>query len=908
MGHIHRDVVDKGLLEIALSANGILVCYGAPSTYADAVGMALGTKTFPAGTGFYAIGTVGNARQLSSLAISDGTGNMTGTAASWAVIDSATQRLLAANDMTPPLSIIKNTNWALPTFGIAMQGLPAASVSLSVPSKQVSLSTAVLGIGPNLTPTVRALAIAPGAAATAVVVINSPIMKMPPKNLLTKPQGQVVALMHLSSDISDATSRHNFTVDPSVQFGSNLPVAPKFGTKCPFFNDTGWNDGIDLDGVGTDFNLDGDFTIDFWFCNTWCGWQYAAIYQHSSLQPLSVSNIGWIGVTNYKGYIWANMHTAGGGSFADGAWHHCALTRKDFVMRSFFDGVLTDSTYIGTYNGIPLPGPGDGGVYDNINYIASAGYPKFGLQQFSGSIQELRIIKGWAAWTASFTPPSAPYTLTDFPVRGGTTVYPPSASLSLINNPLGHGMLMHFEKGLAEELGHTIQASGNVTIDAAHWIKFGANSIRVQNGWFGINDLTDDFQFGLNDFTIDFWLYLNSLTSAIQGIVDFRAADGSLGLFPTIRMNSSNVLIYATVDNTAKITGPTLAAATAYHIALTRQAGQTRMFVNGSQVGSTYADTNRYLSSGPGRRSWSCPVFGADAGNQTSSTNVFGIDGWFDEVRIINGWAAWAANFTPPTKQYGPGDIRNVPTVFVPLMITPPTVALTLRGGGRDNTRGVLMHFGSNFNDVLGSTVTPSSSAPTLDSAKLKFGVASGYFAGNTSCYLSILGSPNSKFDFPGDFTIDFWWMPQTSNTGGSVLHCWPTEAGAPNPFNLDYHDGFGFWTDGTINMWADGYSTWDFVGTTVLAVGNWYHIAVTRSGYQMKLFINGVSDTTPNYPFYGRGSTAAMTLGDGDGFANGWMAEFRILNGFAQWTSNFTPPTAPYTYIDPTTTIVAIH
>src|SRR6516162_8948926 len=110
MGHIHRDVVDKGLLEIALSANGILVCYGAPSTYADAVGMALGTKTFPAGTGFYAIGTVGNARQLSSLAISDGTGNMTGTAASWAVIDSATQRLLAANDMTPPLSIIKNTN------------------------------------------------------------------------------------------------------------------------------------------------------------------------------------------------------------------------------------------------------------------------------------------------------------------------------------------------------------------------------------------------------------------------------------------------------------------------------------------------------------------------------------------------------------------------------------------------------------------------------------------------------------------------------------------------------------------------------------------------------------------------------------------------------------------------------
>jgi len=246
--------------------------------------------------------------------------------------------------------------------------------------------------------------------------------------------------------------------------------------------------------------------------------------------------------------------------------------------------------------------------------------------------------------------------------------------------------------------------------------------------------------------------------------------------------------------------------------------------------------------------------------------------------------------------------------VFVPLMITPPTAAMALRGGGRDNNNGVLMHFGSNFNDVLGSTVTLGATAPTLDSSKQKFGVSSGYFNGASNCSLAILGAPNSKFDFQGDFTIDFWWMPQTSNTGGSVVHCWPGEAGAPNPLNLDYHDGFGFWTNGTINMWSDGYSTWTFVGTTVLAVNTWYHIAVTRSGWQMKLFINGVSDTTPNYPFYGRGSTAAMSLGSADGTSNGWMAEFRVLNGFAQWTSNFTPPAAPYTYIDPTTANVAIH
>jgi hypothetical protein len=30
-------------------------------------------------------------------------------------------------------------------------------------------------------------------------------------------------------------------------------------------------------------------------------------------------------------------------------------------------------------------------------------------------------------------------------------------------------------------------------------------------------------------------------------------------------------------------------------------------------------------------------------------------------------------------------------------------------------------------------------------------------------------------------------------------------------------------------------------------------------------------------------------------GLLNGWMEELRITKGTARWTSNFTPPTAPY-------------
>ena len=918
MGHIHRDVVDKGLTEILVSANGINVCWGAPSNYGDAVGqMALGSKSFPPGGGFYAIGSVGNTRQIASRAITDGTTNVTGTAASWAVIDSVTQRLLAVNDMTP-LPVIKNSNWSLPSIGIVMQGLPALSFPLSPASAALTSTRTLPAIGPNLTPTARALAIVPGAAATAAVVLNSPIMRMPRKDLLTKPQGQVVSLLHLSGDFNDSTGRHVVTADPAIVEMSSR-FTPKFGSQMAYVNTTGWDKGVSLDG-GSDFNLDGDFTIDFWFLMTQPGWYYSNIYNHSQLQSLNILQFGSLAAANYLGYIWQSVlvgyptYSSGSAPIPDNSWHHVALTRKDFLLRLFLDGQMAGTDVLSSGR---TSITGDGAVYDNINYLASAGYPQFGLQNFAGGIQEARIIKGWAAWTASFTPPSAPYALTDFPVFKNAIIYPPSASLRM-GSPLGHSMLMHFDKLMTEELGHSIQSSGSVVNDSSHWIKFGVASVRIQNGWFGINDITDDLQFGFNDFTIDFWLYLNSLSGTTQTIVDFRppGTPGTWlqGAWPVIQMTTGNVLVFTVKTGgvsgttTAKITGPTLATATAYHIALTRSAGQTRLFVNGSQVGSTYADTNCYFCGGPGRTNWPCPLFGGDEPN-ISATNVMGIDGWMDELRIVRGYAAWIANFTPPTKAYTLGDITNLPTIFVPLMISPPTAALALRGGGASNNNGVLLHFGSNFNDALGSTMTPSTtSPPTLDSSKLKFGVASAYFNGNTSCNLVILGSPYSKFDFPGDFTVDFWWMPQTSNSGGSVVHCWPGESGGPNPYNLDYHDGFGFWTDSTINMWGDGYSTWVFVGQTNLAVGTWYHIAVTRSGWQMKLFINGVSDATPNYPFYGRGSTALMTLGSADGYSNGWMAEFRIINGWAAWTSNFTPPTAPYSYIDPTATVLAIH
>ena len=85
------------------------------------------------------------------------------------------------------------------------------------------------------------------------------------------------------------------------------------------------------------------------------------------------------------------------GAFAEDAWNHVAVTRQSGAFKVFFNGILedTDST---TANAIDDD-------YTEIkigfNDLGSAGD-----SYLKGYISNLRIIKGTALYTASFTPPT----------------------------------------------------------------------------------------------------------------------------------------------------------------------------------------------------------------------------------------------------------------------------------------------------------------------------------------------------------------------------------------------------------------------------------------------------------------------------------------------------------------------
>ena len=167
--------------------------------------------------------------------------------------------------------------------------------------------------------------------------------------------------------------------------------------------------------------------------------------------------------------------------------------------------------------------------------------------------------------------------------------------------------------------------------------------------------------------------------------------------------------------------------------------------------------------------------------------------------------------------------------------------------------------------------------------------VGAGYveFDGNTdklSCTPSNL---------TGQFTIEGWWYA-TAFTSASVF--------------------FGKWgyecllrKNGSNIEWYSAGNLSGVTATYTFNTGQWYHLAVSRDSSNVhRVFINGVqvlsttdSDSITMTDFcIGAQSTGSTT----DDIWTGYISNFRIVNGTALYTSNFTVPTKSLTAVPNTT------
>jgi len=194
---------------------------------------------------------------------------------------------------------------------------------------------------------------------------------------------------------------------------------------------------------------------------------------------------------------------------------------------------------------------------------------------------------------------------------------------------------------------------------------------------------------------------------------------------------------------------------------------------------------------------------------------------------------------------------------------------------------------------------------PVISTAQSKFGGASLYVNGNSSAhtnYALVDLGPGQDFTFDGDYTMDWWqYVVQYTDSWGTVLAIGNSAPGAPDWAFCNSAAYLGVGWSGSSLCAMTGCPTFQAPPTD-----SWHHIALTRAGASFRVFVDGAlayqstSSSTVGGRFLSISGAVCEAPGASDnGDLNGYIDELRVVKGVAVWTSDFTPPTAPYTAVD---------
>ena len=183
------------------------------------------------------------------------------------------------------------------------------------------------------------------------------------------------------------------------------------------------------------------------------------------------------------------------------------------------------------------------------------------------------------------------------------------------------------------------QAFTNATVSSAD-AKFGSNSIKVSNTTTATIETaaSNAYAFGTGDFTAEAFFKFADL-SAVNTLFDFRT--GGLDELPTLAVNTSGQLVYSRAGSDLDTsTGVAITTGQWYHIALVRNSGTIKTYVDGVEYNSHTDGTD----------------FGSSAifhfGTNFDDVNPVR-DGYIDEIRVSYG-ARYTAAFTAPSAAFVP--------------------------------------------------------------------------------------------------------------------------------------------------------------------------------------------------------------------------------------------------------------
>jgi len=576
----------------------------------------------------------------------------------------------------------------------------------------------------------------------------------------------------------------------------------------------------------------GDFTVESWFfVPTMTATAPTTIFS----QTVSGTNYFWITLQQSGSLLTGKVGFWGTGSgggteipsgsnlFTAGTWNHFAVCRVSGTVTVYLNGV----------GGTPTANATD---FSNTSYVPTiGGYTHVSTgYNINGYLSNLRVVKGTAVYTSNFTPATTNLTAisgTSLLTFQDATIRDNSASALTITN-VGTARLVAQSPFTQTTSTVALTNVGSTYFDGTGDAAYIAGDGNVVN-------------FGNGNYTIEAWVY--HLTGV--GIVD--TCPGGV-VTPTNRIqfnvNLDGSVSYITYQGNVTLisTATGLALPRQWnHVALVKSNNQTRIYVNGVQGGSTYADTltmpsqtNRPIIMGNGYD-----------GSQGGTCYI-------SNYRITKGTAVYTTPFAPPT---------------APLTAVNSTQALLFQTSQAPNN--------SQFVDNSPASNPITRFGNTSQGSFSPYGANwSTYFDGSGDL-LTVPASTN--WQFTGDYTLESW-IYVTSLADGTIFGT----GGSGSIDQLTYTS--------TGALYFGGVGT----ATGLITANNWIHVAVSRSGTTQKIFVNGVVQLTSTISgTIGQNLTACIgRRSDGVNAVTGYISDLRIVNGTALYTANFTPQITPLT------------
>jgi hypothetical protein len=403
----------------------------------------------------------------------------------------------------------------------------------------------------------------------------------------------------------------------------------------------------------------------------------------------------------------------------------------------------------------------------------------------------------------------------------------------------------------------TITTVGNAQVSTAQ-SKFGGASLLLDGAgdYLYADNSAGTLSFGTSqDFTFEAWCRFANTNTYFT----ILSGPGQTSSF-IVQRGNDNILRVGRTNTAwdAASTSNATAANTFQHIAVSRSSGTLRIFVNGTSVHSS-ANTQAYPC-----------AYNLGVGGDTTYGSES--NGYMDEVRVSN-IARYTANFTPSTTAF----TNDANTVFL------------MHANGTNASTTFTDDIGTNFIPRTPRTITVGGNAQ-VSTAQSKFGGASALFDG-TSDYLSVPGFSDLAFG-TGNFTLEAW-VRQSARSDAMTIFDTRNSGNTSGGFVLYMR------ADNVMELyWNSAYTS---SANPLPTVNTWYHVAVSRSGTALKVFVDGTAvisvTDSQNHSAAGPfiiGQDFQLTGTPGNSW-NGYIDEVRFSNT-ARYTTTFTPSAAAFT------------